>query len=27
LAPAKRATSTPIPLNTDIMNTMTTMKI
>jgi len=27
LAPAKRATSTPMPLNTDIMNTMTTMKI
>jgi len=26
LAPAKRATSTPIPPNTDITNTMTTMK-
>ena len=27
LAPAKRATSTPIPLNTDMTNTITTMKI
>ena len=27
LAPANRATSTPIPLNTELMKTMTTMMI